>query len=151
MELNVVDLLVDEPGLREAWAARLEELDIVDELGEPGEGDRREIREAMLDDDQLDAENHPVIRIRLLGLSEGDTQAGSEHFPFDARVAFTIRGVTVEQAVPARYVLIGNELQVEAVGELTFESFGIEPYSAFLGSVKNQNEFDVYLFLRAVR
>ena len=45
----------------------------------------------------------------------------------------------------------GDELSIEAVGEFTFEEFGIEPYSAFLGSVKNKNEFFIYLNLKAIR
>jgi hypothetical protein len=105
----------------------------------------------MLDENQLDAERHPLIHARLVGLVAEPRQIASEPFPYTARVAFTVRGVTVERGLAARYTLNGGELWVEALGDLTFRAFGIEPYSAFLGSVKNEDQFHVYLSLRAVR
>ncbi len=147
----VDELSVDAPEARSAWATRLEDLDIEDDLGTPGADDRRDIRNAMLGEKQLDFANHPIVQVELLRVSEGEEDVSGVVFPFVAEIEFTVRGVAVRRLVPLRFELEGDVLNVEAVGRFTFEEFGIEPYSAALGAVKNKNEFDVYLNMRAVR
>ncbi len=51
--------------------------------------------------------------------------------------------------VPARYELADGILTIEAIGAFNFTDFGIKPYSAFLGAVKNEDEFHVYVNLSA--
>ena len=55
-----------------------------------------------------------------------------------------------KQPVTARYELIEDGLHIEAVGVFNFREFGIKPYSAMLGAVKNKDEFHVYVALVAV-
>jgi hypothetical protein len=55
--------------------------------------------------------------------------------------------------VPAavRYTSEGDALTIEGVGSARFTDFGIKPFSAFMGAVKNLDEFHLYLNLRARR
>ena len=151
LEAFAPDLIVDDPDQRERWEARIVELGLVDELGSPSEEDRAEIRETMLSDDQLDAERDPRISVALVDVREGETQVGSVVFPYRVEIAVRIHGETVTREVAADFEIVENRISVEAVGEFTFEEFGIEPYSAFLGSVKNKNEFAVYVNLQGVQ
>ena len=151
LEALAMDLQVDDPELKTRWEPRLAELDIVDELGSPGPDDRAEIRETMLSDDQLDAESFPRISVTLLNVREEPTTRGDTEFPYVVEIAMRIREETARAEAPARFEIVGNELFVEALAEFAFEDFGIKPYSAFMGSVKNKNEFEVFLSLKATR
>jgi len=151
LEALVTDLDVDLPELKEAWEPRLAELDIVPELGAPSPDDRAEIRKTMLSDKQLDAEQFPRISVRVFGVRERPAMRGAIEFPFAADIEMMVHGETVTREAAARYTLEGDVLEIEAVADFTFEEFGIEPYSAFLGSVKNENGFQVFLALRATR
>lgn len=153
------DLVVDDPTHKSRWAARIAELGVTDDLGEVSESDREKIRKEMLDDDQLDPENHPQITVRVTGVRARDPAAGqgddepeaTASFGYTADVEVTIRDQTVARSVPATYDITNGTLNVEALGEFTFREFGISPYSAFLGAVKVKNEFHMYVRLTAVR
>lgn len=157
------DLVVDDAAHKEEWAGRIAELGVTDDLGSVSDGDREKVRKEMLDDDQLDPENHPEIVMRVTGVREraGGERAGGDGqdaeagdlgiFPYLADLEVTIRGQTVARAVPASYQVETGTLTVEALGEFTFKEFGISPYSAFLGAVKVKNEFHMYVHLTAVR
>ena len=125
-------------------------LKLADGLGAPDEADRREIRETMLSDDQLDGERYPIISARLLGIVEGPRTVGTVEFEYSADVEVVIHDKTVRREMAVRLAVDAKELSIEAIGEFTFEKFGIEPYSAFLGSVKNKNEFFIYVNLKAI-
>lgn len=146
----VDDLTIDDPSHQEAWTERIRTLGLVDGFGDLDEDTRAEVRAEMLDEDQLDPENHPVIAAVLTGIREEPTRIGQVDFTHSATVDVTIHGVTVTRDVPLRWEADGEALAIEAVGRFTFEEFGIEPYSAFLGMVKVQNDFEIYLNLRAV-
>lgn len=150
-ETPSAQLVVDDPVTRERWQGRIVELGLVDDLGEPGEDDREEIRQTMLSDDQLDAEEYPTISVQVQNVVEGESPVGPEVFAHLAEVAISVHGQTILRDVPARFRIDGDRIFVEAVGHFTFEEFGIEPYSAFMGSVKNKNEFVFYLNLEASR
>lgn len=143
------DLTVDDPAHQEAWIERIRTLGLVDEFGDLDEEKRAEVRAEMLDEDQLDPGNHAVIAAVLSGIREDSTRVGTVDFHHMAMVDVTIHGVTVTRDVPLRWEREGETLVIEAVGRFTFEEFGIEPYSAFLGTVKVQNDFEIYLNLRA--
>ena len=145
----VEDLTVDDPQLQAAWIERIRALGLVEEFGDLSEGDRAKVRGEMLDDDQLDPDNFPLIAAVLSGVTEGSTTVGEVAFTHSAAVEVTIHGTTVTRDVPVRYEAEGEGLRIEAIGHFNFEEFGIEPYSAFLGTVKVQNEFEIYLNLLA--
>ncbi|MDH3224572.1 MAG: YceI family protein [Gemmatimonadota bacterium] len=145
----VEDLIVDDPDQQAAWIDRIGALGLVDEFGNLSEGDRNKVRREMLDEDQLDPDNHPLIAALLTGLAQQPRRVGDVDFTHVATVEVTVHGTTVTREVPLRYESEGDDLRIEAVGHFKFEEFGIEPYSAFLGTVKVQNEFEIYLNLRA--
>jgi hypothetical protein len=144
-------LVVDDPTERERWEARIVELGLVEELGSPGEDDREDIRKKMLSDEQLDAEEDPTISVSLLGVAPGEMMVGGVTFPYVADISVQVHGETVAQQIAADFRIEGGRIFLEAIGHFTFKAFGIEPYSAFMGSVKNKDEFMFYLNLQGVR
>ena len=150
MEFSVAseDLVVNDPDLRRLWYPRLEELGILDEpFGELSEKNRAKIRKAMLGKKQLAAETHPTIRARIVGVRDSATAAEGSDFPYEIDLAFTVRDVTVTETLPARYENLDGTTKIEAFGTFRFTDFGIKPYSAMLGAVKNLDEFYVFTSL----
>lgn len=142
-------LAVDPWDVEQARYPRLEELGILDEpFTEVADKDRDRIRKAMLGKGQLDANGHPEIKARITGVREQAATHGGVEFPFAADLELEVRGKKVKKPVAARYQLDGAGLTVEAVGAFLFTDFGIKPYSAFLGAVKNEDEFHVYVSLK---
>lgn len=152
VEVQVENLRIDEAALQERWYPRLAELGILAEPFEPpSEGDLAKIRKAMLSSEQLDLAGHPTLRARLLAVREAPSKLGGVAFTHAVDVAWTIRGVTVERPAAARWEESAGAVILEAVGTLRFTDFGIEPYSAVLGAVRNADEFHVYLRLAGRR
>ena len=152
---EVHQLRVQDPGERERLEERLVELGL---LGEGGfqsisDDEREDVREAMLSADQMDAERHPELEVELRWvrpLVEGDRAPREpDAFRHRATVAFTIHGETVERPLYARYALQGDHLTVEGYADAHFTDFGMEPYSAFLGAVRNRDRFHFYVHLEA--
>ena len=151
-ELNLASdrLAVDPWDLERAWYPRLEELGILDEaFTEVSDKDRERIRKAMLGKGQLDAARSPEISATVTGIRENPTTHGEITFPYAATLELEVRGKKAKKPVAARYRLADGVLTVEAVGAFRFTDFGIKPYSAFLGAVKNEDEFHVYVNLKA--
>lgn len=151
IELAAADLVVDAPELQAAWYPRLAALGILGEpFGEVSEKDREKIRESMLGKKQLDAERFPRIRARITGVAEEASTLGEVEMSYRVTLAFEVHGVTVERPVAARASWDdAGALHVEAAGVFHFTDFGIAPFSAFLGAVKNTDAFHVYVSLRA--
>jgi hypothetical protein len=139
----VQSLDVDPPAERKGRSPRLVELGLLDAgLPPVDEGDRGKVREAMLGDDQLDGARFPTVTAELVGLARrGGGEGARVALGWDATVRLTVRGRTIEKKVPARWELVDGELHAEAVAEARFTEFGIEPYSAFLGAVRNADLF----------
>ena len=150
LAFDAKDLLVDDWDQQQAWYPRLEELDLLDEpFSEVAEKDRKKIAKSMLGDDQLDAAKYPRITARLLGAEEKPSTQGAESFPYAVRLALEVHGRTVETTAAARFEATDGLITVEAIAPFRFTDFGIEPFSAFFGAVKNEDEFHVYLNLTA--
>lgn len=149
LDLAARDLAVDPWDAEQAWYPRLEALGVLDEaFSEVAEKDREKIRKSMLGDEQLDAAKHPRISARLTAVEEGSTTHGGVAFPYVARLALEVHGQRVEKPVAARYGIADGTLTVEALGTFRFTDFGIEPFSAFFGAVKNEDAFHVYVNLQ---
>lgn len=116
--LPVASLIVDPPDAREALQM---EGDLDDE-------DRAEIRESMLAEDQLDAEQFP----RIVATLESVTGTLPE---LELALRVRIRQTERVLSVPTRVEFAGDRL--EASGEFTLlqSDFGIEPYSTLLGAI----------------
>lgn len=98
------------------------------------DGDRKDVRENMLDDDQLHAKKHPTVVFAstvCTVMADGRVQVDGD---------LTVRGKTVQISVPMQVTFAENLFHAE--GELTLhhEAFGFEPYSAALGTLKNHAE-----------
>jgi hypothetical protein len=150
LQAPVTKLRVDEDPLRAETFPRLKELGVLQEpFEELSDKDRGKIAKALQSKGQLDAKAHPAITARLLGVERKETKIGEEVFPWSARLALTVRGVTVEREVPARVTVEEGTVTIEALGEFRFTEFDIEPYSALLGAIKNLDEFHLYARLVA--
>ena len=140
------ELAVGDPEAQRLWYPRLAELGVVSEpFSELSSGDLAKIRKAMLGRDQLAAEAHPTIEVRLVDVAAAPGESGSTH---RVRVALTVRGVTVERELAAWMAASGTGgHRLEALGTFDFTEFGIEPYSALLGAVKVTDTFHLYASL----
>ena len=147
---NVLALEIDAPEERAALAPRLVELGALSAGLPPVDaGDRAKVRAAMLGRGQLDAEQFPELAGELVSLSPrggGSGAAGARvALGWDARIRLTVRGRTLEKTVPVRWQVEGGELTAEALGDFRFTDFGITPYTAVLGAVRNEDLFQLYL------
>jgi hypothetical protein len=115
------------------------------------EADRKTIHEHMLAENQLDAEHFPNISAELKTVREQASTVGSKTFAYEGTVALTVHGKTVVHPFAANMDVTGDIVHVEAVGTFSFTDFGIKPYSAVLGAVRNQDTFHVYVNAQARR
>jgi len=144
------DLVVDDPKMQEEWFPRIRELGILDEpFGDVSENDRAKIRDSMLGRKQLDAEAFPELSASLISVRELTPAPVENAFPHRVTVALEVHGRRVEREMAARYAREGGNVSVEAFGLFRFSDLGIKPFSAFLGAVKNQDEFHVYVHVVA--
>lgn len=144
------DLVVDDKKLQERWYPHLEALGILDQpFGDVDDKDRGKIREAMLGKGQLDAESSKQLTAEITAVSEEAQTLGETKFPHTVTLALEVQGKKVEKNVAARHKVEDGILTIEAAGTFAFTDFGIEPYSAFLGAVKNEDVFHLYVHLAA--
>ncbi len=146
---SVDKLEVDRWDLEQKWYPRLEQLGVLSEaFSEVAEKDRQKIRDSMLGKSQLHAAKFPDLSAKVVAVEEKATTIGTSEFPFAVKLALEIRGQSVEKTVAARFEQSEGILSIEAVGTFLFSEFGIKPYSAFLGAVKNEDEVHIYVSLR---
>lgn len=144
----VADLLVDDPALQQRWFPDIRALGVLSEpFGGPSEEQRAKIRKAMLGDEQLDAERHPVLAARLLRVVPEVARVGSVEHAYRLAVEISLHGVTREETFTARMHRQERGWRLEALGTLRSSDYGIEPYSAFLGAVRNEDEIHVLVAL----
>lgn len=135
LEIPVSGLVVDEPDLRKklGFDTTLDE------------GDRKDVDESMRDEDQLDAEKHPLIRF------EAKTCEARK----DDRVLVVgdleIRGQRKEIRVPMKVSFEDGGLRAQGEVSLLHRHFGFEPYSAGFGSVANDESLTFVIDVRARR
>jgi polyisoprenoid-binding protein YceI len=141
-------LEVDPPGPRARLKARLHELGIGPaDLPSVSATDRKKVREAALGKSQLDAAGFPDLKAELVAFEPAAKPAGA--FNWTAKLRLTVRGKSVEHPLAARFESAGGKVTAEAYGEFLFSEFGIEPYSAALGAIRNEDRFFVYVSLAA--
>lgn len=143
------DLVVDDHGMQVRWFPRIEEAGILDEpFPDVSADDRSEIRSSMLGEKQLDAAAYPEITAALRALKPAVSDQ-AEEFTHTATIDLSLHGETVTRDIPVRITRGETALTVEGVGRFRFTNFGIKPFSAFFGAVKNQDVFHVYVNLTA--
>ena len=151
-KVPVLALELDSPKSRTDLAPRLREVgSLTETLKEISESTREKIRRDMLDANQLFAERFPEIRATLVGLAvelpAGQALAGE--FEAKAKVKIEIRGASVEKELAVHGKLADGRLEARMLGELAFTEFGIKPYSAVLGTVRNADRFHLFVDLVA--
>jgi polyisoprenoid-binding protein YceI len=157
---QVDDLVVDHPELQARVHGRLQELGILDgPFKAASASDREDIREEMLGPGQLDAANYPEIRVITRSVDPDPDEAAAFRVRFD----MTVKGITrprtarVRMLQPDSSIFPGGQaggaerLVLEGRAELRFRDFDIEPFRAFLGAVRNQDRFFLYMHLVLAR
>ncbi len=146
--IPVLDLVVDDPEVQGRVGRRLVDLGILaGEYDEMSDRDRERVRSSMLASDQLHGEEYPKVEVRSGAISSRD----DPDFPWTVDVEVTIRERMVNVPFRAHLTVEEDRVRVEAYGELRFTDFGIDPYRAFLGAIRNRDEFHLYLDLTATR
>lgn len=151
IQFAVDDLVIDGDDMRQRWYPRLEALGVLDDpFHDVSDDDRESIRQSALDQKQLDARRFPMISARITSITIDPANVEERELPYEVNVALEAHGRTVEKPLWARFELTAELLRIEAVGTFRFTDFGIKPYSALLGTVKNKDEFHVYVAILAV-
>jgi len=120
LELAVADLVVDDPDQRALEGEEFE--------GEVPEEDIEGTRGNMLGERLLDAEQHPLIRIRSNSI-EGS-------MPDVSIVAtFSVKGVEQTVTIPANVRLSGDSFTASGEMELMHDAFGLSPFTAMGGAL----------------
>jgi len=93
-------------------------------------------RAHMLGPDLLDADNHPEIILRALGLAADPSGADT----VVAHIQASVRGTTHEFSAPVHYGRAGNSLTLSGQVRVRQSDLGLKPYSAMLGALQVQDE-----------
>ncbi len=145
-QVPVLALDIDAPETRFELADRLRDSGVLDEpLKVIGESTRAGIRRDMLDAGQLFAERFPEIRATLVSFTPDAAAATASGLAGKAKVRVEIRGMAVERDFRASVAVVSGEMRALVVGELAFTDFGIEPYRALLGAIRNADRFHLFV------
>jgi polyisoprenoid-binding protein YceI len=131
IEAKTASLRVDDPDVRKTLSL----------VGDPSAKDRAEIEKAMRSSGQLDSNRFPAIRFassRVVRQQDGRLLVTG---------VLTLRGVSREVALPVEVREQGGAYRGR--GTVTFRPslFGIPPYSALLGAIRNKDEVVLHVEL----
>ncbi|MEB3237749.1 MAG: YceI family protein [Candidatus Sericytochromatia bacterium] len=128
----------------DARSLRPDRIELRRKVGLPGslsEGDRATVLDHMQGADQLDVARHPWIRFRssrVLPLGSGI---------WDVEGAFTLHGVTRPLRTRMTVGQEGGRLRARGNFRLLTSNYGIRPYEALGGLLKNKDQVDIQLDL----
>ncbi len=152
IEFPTENLVVADVEGHERWNSSILEAGILEKpLEKTSPKNREKIRQSMLSRKQLDAKKYPNITAALTQVREDTAEEPGHTHTHLATVEITLHGQTITRDFPAKIALEGDTLHIEAVLSCNFSDFGIKPYSALAGAVKNQDFFDFYINLRATK
>lgn len=130
--VQVAGLQVDEPFMREK----------VGLTGAVGASDRSTIKGHMTAENQLNALSHPTITYVADACEESEgglTAVGT----------LTLRGTSRPKRWPMTFTLDDGLLVADGEVEITHAEFGFQPYSAFLGAVRNREDMQIHFEIDA--
>lgn len=132
IKLDVASLVPDEPDVRKKYG--------VANPG-PAEADQKKVKENMLGEDQLNAAKFPSIEFATTKFFREESGA------LQCTGKLTVHGVTKEVVFPVT-VKTGDRV-MEGDARLRFKTsdYGVKPYSAALGLIKNRDEVELVLHL----
>lgn len=151
-EADVAQIFSDDYTVSRQWIPTLQKAGLISddvELSEIKAKNRADIEETMRGDSQLDQAKFPKITFSLKGLTAKNSALGELKTTHEGTIAVTIHGVTREIKAPVRLELVGNDLSVLCSAPMLFTDFGIEPVSTALGMVRNQNQFQLFVMIKA--
>jgi polyisoprenoid-binding protein YceI len=124
VEVDATALVADEPTIRQKYNLPLG----------LSEDSRQEIQQTLESESQLDVQRYPMIRFRSTGITtEGEGQ-------YVVSGELELHGVTRTISLSLQGGMQKNMLRVTGSGRFLQSSFGYQPYSAFWGAVRNQDE-----------
>ncbi len=131
-DVPVKGLSPDQPAMRKRFG-----LDSV-----LSDGQRSDVKENMLDKDQLNAGAHPQIKFVAKSCSGASGKV-------NVKGSLTIRGVTKSVSMPMQ--VTASDAEFAAKGQLTIKAtdYGFEPFSAAFGALKNKNEMKLHVDVKA--
>lgn len=145
-ETETASLVIDDADEKAALGEALREAGVTTEpFAAVSPKDQAKIRASMLAADQLDSVKHPKITATLSGLAP----VGNAPSPVQGELALTVVGKTVTKPIRADWEEKDGTLTLHAHGTFRFTDFGIEPYSAGLGTVRVADGFHVWVRLVA--
>ncbi len=106
------------------------------------DGDRETIRKNMLASDQLNAAAFPTIRFE-------STRCTGSQGSYKVSGNLTMRGATAPVTALMKIEVEGDELQATGRFKTTHTAFGFQPFSALMGALKNRDELEFVLDVRA--
>ncbi len=106
------------------------------------DSDRETIRKNMLAKDQLDASSHPNITFQ-------STRCSGSQGSYKVSGNLSIRGKTAPVTSVMRIEVEGGELTATGRFQTTHSAFGFEPFSALMGALKNRDELEFVMDVRA--
>lgn len=150
LQFPVSDLEVDAPEAHAKWYPGIEKAGILDTpFGALDEGDRKTIAGHMLAKNQLDATQFTEISAKISKIRAETSTRGKQSYTHIAVIALAVHGKTVERDCPVSIAIDGDSVTVDGTGAFTFSEFGIKPYSALMGAVKNSDEFHLFVHMAA--
>jgi hypothetical protein len=132
LQVDVAGLVPDEPLVRQRHHLPHTPLSA---------GDLQQVRAHMLGPAQLDAARFPTITFSSAGLSRDERGA------LQCRGTLTLHGVARELRFPVTVKPGAGQVEGDATVRLKTGDFGISPYSAALGLIRNRDEVELVLHL----
>jgi len=146
----VAELKIDDPKANETWYPHLEAAGILDEaFSDVSEKNRKKMTKSMLSKKQLNVNKFPKIEASIDAVREKSDTVGKLETTHVLTLKLVIRDVSRTISVPAAITIDNGTLSIRAVAEMKFTDFGIEPYSAMLGSVANDDQIHIFVDLVA--
>ena len=108
--------------------------------GEMSEKDRKSIEDNMKSTEQLDVAGFPTVKFVSSSVSKDGAR-----LKLNGKV--TLHGVTKDVSMPLEAKVEGDTVTGTATFRLKTSDYGIKPYSALLGAVKNKDEIVLHLHL----
>jgi polyisoprenoid-binding protein YceI len=134
VEVPVKKLSVDPPKLRAALKME----------GELSESQRADVKKNMLSKSQLDAANHPTVTFTA-------TQCVAKGDKVMVTGDLTLHGVTNTVTLPMTVTEDGATFEAKGTLKIKATDYGIEPFSAMLGALKNKNQMTLSIRLKGTK
>jgi len=124
VEVDATSLVADEAEIRQKYNLPLG----------LSENSRREIQKTLESEAQLFVQRYPAIHFRSTRVTMGQEDS------YTVSGELELRGVTQPISFSLHGEIQNKELQATGSGRFRQTSFGYQPYSAFWGAVRNQDE-----------